>query len=171
MTIARLILHSSGVDRRRLLLTGHLRFLLVVEAPRTALGERGTQPVSVGCLACRECQLSVPRPRPCKRRGGTIVSGDGNDTPWIFARQSATLQTMPKGKPPTSAQMALGDAMRAIREEQGTSQERLALTAGIDRSYFSAIERGEFNVTLGVLLKVASALGVPAWKLLKRAKL
>ncbi len=53
----------------------------------------------------------------------------------------------------------------------GHLQERLALTAGIDRSYFSAIERGEFNVTLGVLLKVASALGVPAWKLLKRAKL
>jgi transcriptional regulator with XRE-family HTH domain len=41
----------------------------------------------------------------------------------------------------------------------------------IDRSYFSAIERGEFNVTLGVLLKVASGLGVPAWELLKRAKL
>ena len=71
---------------------------------------------------------------------------------------------MPKGRPPTSAQLALGDAMRAIREEQGTSQERLALTAGIDRSYFSAIERGEFNVTLGVLLKVASGLGVPAWE-------
>jgi transcriptional regulator with XRE-family HTH domain len=78
---------------------------------------------------------------------------------------------MPKGKPPTPAQVALGDAMRAVREEQGASQERLALTAGIDRSYFSAIERGEFNVTLAVLLKVASALGVPAWELLKRAKL
>ena len=33
----------------------------------------------------------------------------------------------------------------AIREEHGTSQERLALTAGIERSYFSAIERGEFK--------------------------
>lgn len=78
---------------------------------------------------------------------------------------------MPKGKPPTPAQIALGDAMRALREEQGTSQERLALAAGIDRSYFSAIERGEFNVTLAVLLKVASGLGVPAWTLLERAGL
>jgi transcriptional regulator with XRE-family HTH domain len=78
---------------------------------------------------------------------------------------------MPKGKPATPTQVALGDAMRAIREEQGASQERLALTAGIDRSYFSAIERGEFNVTLAVLLKVAAGLGVPAWELLKRAKL
>jgi hypothetical protein len=44
-------------------LIGHLRFLLVVEAPRTALGERGTQPVSVGCLPCRGGQLSVPGSR------------------------------------------------------------------------------------------------------------
>jgi transcriptional regulator with XRE-family HTH domain len=78
---------------------------------------------------------------------------------------------MPKGKPPTPEQIALGDAIRAAREQQGTSQERLALAAGIDRSYFSAIERGEFNLTLAVLLKVATALGVPAWQLLKRAQL
>ena len=78
---------------------------------------------------------------------------------------------MPKGKAPTPAQVALGKAIRAIREEQGTSQERLALAIGIDRSYFSAIERGEFNLTLAVLLKVTEGLGVPAWGLLKRAKL
>jgi transcriptional regulator with XRE-family HTH domain len=53
----------------------------------------------------------------------------------------------------------------------GSSPIADPLTAGIDRSYFSAIERDEFNVTLGVLLKVASGLGVPAWELLRRAKL
>jgi transcriptional regulator with XRE-family HTH domain len=78
---------------------------------------------------------------------------------------------MPKGKTPTPEQLALGEAIRATREQQGISQERLALAAGIDRSYYSAIERGEFNVTLAVLLKVAAALGVPAWTLLKRAGL
>ncbi len=78
---------------------------------------------------------------------------------------------MPRGKPSTPAQVALGDGIRATREEQGTSQERLALAAGIDRSYFSAIERGEFNLTLGVLLKVATGLDMPAWRLLKRAEL
>jgi transcriptional regulator with XRE-family HTH domain len=55
--------------------------------------------------------------------------------------------------------------------KQGISQERLALAAGVDRSYYSAIERGEFNVTLAVLFKIAAALGVPAWMLLKRAEL
>jgi XRE family transcriptional regulator, regulator of sulfur utilization len=78
---------------------------------------------------------------------------------------------MPKGKPPTPEQLALGEAIRATREQQGISQERLALVAGIDRSYYSAIERGEFNVTLAVLLKIAAALSVPAWTLLKRAGL
>lgn len=78
---------------------------------------------------------------------------------------------MPKGKPPTPEQLALGEAIRATREQQGVSQERLALAAGIDRSYYSAIERGEFNATLAVLLKVAAALSVPAWTLLKRAEL
>jgi transcriptional regulator with XRE-family HTH domain len=80
-------------------------------------------------------------------------------------------QTMPTGKPRTPAQVALGDAMRAIREERGTSQEALALAAGIDRSYYSAIERGEFNVTLANILKIASGLGIPGWKLLRRAGL
>jgi transcriptional regulator with XRE-family HTH domain len=78
---------------------------------------------------------------------------------------------MPKGKPPTPEQVALGNALRVVREKQGISQERLALAAEIDRSYYSAIERGEFNVTLAALLKVASGLGVPASTLLKRAGL
>lgn len=78
---------------------------------------------------------------------------------------------MPKGKATTAEQVALGKTIRAIREHQGISQERLALAAGIDRSYYSAIERGEFNITLTVLLKVAASLRVPAWELLRQAKL
>jgi transcriptional regulator with XRE-family HTH domain len=78
---------------------------------------------------------------------------------------------MPKGKPPTPEQIALGDAIRAARERQDISQERLALTAGIDRSYYSAVERGEFNLTLNALLKIAAALNTPAWQLLRQAEL
>ena len=78
---------------------------------------------------------------------------------------------VPKGKPPTPEQVALGDAIRAAREERGISQERLALAAGVDRSYYSAIERGEFNLTLAALLKIAAALDAPAWTLLKHAEL
>lgn len=78
---------------------------------------------------------------------------------------------VPKGSPPTPEQVALGDAIRAARQRQGVSQERLALAAGIDRSYYSAVERGEFNLTLNALLRIAGALNTTAWQLLKQAEL
>jgi len=39
------------------------------------------------------------------------------------------------------------------------SQEALALAVGMDRSYVSGLERGEFNVSLLVLAKLARAAG------------
>lgn len=78
---------------------------------------------------------------------------------------------MPKGNLPTPEQAAPGDAIRATRQQQGTSQERLALAAGLDRSYYSAVERGEFDITLNALLKIAHALNARAWELLKQAEL
>lgn len=78
---------------------------------------------------------------------------------------------MPKGNTPNPQQAALADVIRTARYRQGIPQERLALAAGLDRSYYSAVERGEFNLTLNTLLKIAMALNTPAWKLLKRAEL
>jgi transcriptional regulator with XRE-family HTH domain len=71
-------------------------------------------------------------------------------------------------KPPKKA---LGPAVRSLRIERGYTQESFAKHAGLDRSYYSAIERGNFNVTLDTLVKVAAALGVSASTLLRRAKL
>ena len=59
--------------------------------------------------------------------------------------------------------------MRATREEQGISQEALALKAGLHRNYYSDVERGNRNVTHVTLLKIADALGVKASELLARA--
>ena len=50
--------------------------------------------------------------------------------------------------------------MRALREEQGLSQERLGQMAGLDRTFISQIELGRRNVTLGTIHKLARALGV-----------
>lgn len=69
------------------------------------------------------------------------------------------------------ALQALGAAIRAARLDLGRSQETLALEAEIDRSYLGGIERGEHNLTLVNLIKVASALEVSAADLLKRAGL
>jgi transcriptional regulator with XRE-family HTH domain len=62
----------------------------------------------------------------------------------------------------------LGAAIRATRKERCFTQEGFAAHAGIDRSYFGAIERGEFNITIGTLTTIAAGLAVPAWALLKR---
>jgi transcriptional regulator with XRE-family HTH domain len=70
----------------------------------------------------------------------------------------------------SSASRALGDAIRAARRERGIAQESFAARVGLDRSYFGAVERGEFNITLATLLKIAAGLHMPAWALLKRGE-
>jgi XRE family transcriptional regulator, regulator of sulfur utilization len=71
----------------------------------------------------------------------------------------------------TATNEAIGRAIRDARKAQGHTQEDFALAAGLDRSYMGAIERGEFNLTLDTLLKVAAALGLSASELLGRAGL
>jgi transcriptional regulator with XRE-family HTH domain len=74
-------------------------------------------------------------------------------------------------KAKSEANVALGRAARALRAERGMAQEALALRAAIDRSYYGAIERGEFNVSLDTIVKIAVALEVSAAALLERAGL
>lgn len=52
----------------------------------------------------------------------------------------------------------LGASVRARRSVLGLSQEALADQAGLDRSHMGKIERGERNVTLLNLAKLATAL-------------
>jgi transcriptional regulator with XRE-family HTH domain len=52
----------------------------------------------------------------------------------------------------------LGEAIRARRKELHLSQEELADYAGIDRSHMGKIERGERNVTLLNIARVAEAM-------------
>jgi transcriptional regulator with XRE-family HTH domain len=52
----------------------------------------------------------------------------------------------------------LGSRIRAQRKRIGVTQEELALVAGVDRSYFGAVERGERNITFMVLYRLCVAL-------------
>lgn len=61
--------------------------------------------------------------------------------------------------------------MRAARKSRGLSQEALADAAGIDRSHIGKIERGERNVTLLNVLRIAAALDGSASDLLREAGL
>ena len=53
----------------------------------------------------------------------------------------------------------LGSAVRARRKAQGLSQEALADQAEVDRFHMGKIERGERNVTILNIIRIASALG------------
>jgi transcriptional regulator with XRE-family HTH domain len=66
---------------------------------------------------------------------------------------------------------ALGRAIRAARRERGFAQEAFAARAGVDRSYYGAIERGEFNVSLDTIAKIAAGLMLSMSELFKRAEL
>ena len=67
--------------------------------------------------------------------------------------------------------IALGAVIRAERLAQGLSQEALADKANIDRSYMGGIERGEHNVAIMNLLKIADALDVKLSKFLGKCGL
>ncbi|MFA7664687.1 MAG: helix-turn-helix transcriptional regulator [Burkholderiaceae bacterium] len=69
------------------------------------------------------------------------------------------------------ALLALGSAIRRIRIRAGVSQERLALMADVDRSYVGRIERGDNNVAVLTLLRLANALDVSLAGLMQEAKL
>jgi transcriptional regulator with XRE-family HTH domain len=65
---------------------------------------------------------------------------------------------------------AFGDVLRELRAEHGMSQEAVALEAGLNRGYYSGVERGVRNVSLANIVKIADALGVPASAVLARAE-
>ncbi|PFH20626.1 helix-turn-helix domain-containing protein [Burkholderia sp. JKS000303] len=66
---------------------------------------------------------------------------------------------------------AIGAAVRARRLEFGVSQEALALLTGIDRSHMGRIERGQRNLTILNLIRIAGALNISPSKLLKSSGL
>ena len=61
---------------------------------------------------------------------------------------------------PSKARGILAKNMRSFRLGQGWSQEQLAERCSLHRTYVGAIERGERNVSLDNIEKLADALGV-----------
>lgn len=55
---------------------------------------------------------------------------------------------------------SVGARIRKARRAKGISQEQPAFAANLDRSFVSGLERGEFNVSLLMLAKLARVLGV-----------
>ena len=55
---------------------------------------------------------------------------------------------------------AVGEVTRGLRREQLMAQDALAFAAGIDRSYYGKLERGERQPSLGMLLQIAATLKI-----------
>lgn len=59
-----------------------------------------------------------------------------------------------------SVTLRFGMQVRKFRNERGLSQEAFADLCGLDRTYIGGIERGERNVALKNIERIANALGI-----------
>lgn len=118
------------------------------------------------------------RSRWVPRRLGTAYidvavkqAADGTYRPWMYCPRphivrlfvTAKLSEPYESMSPPSGQELLetfGRSLREKRKRQGLSQEELAARASLDRSYVGGIERGERNVSLENLAKLARGLDI-----------
>jgi transcriptional regulator with XRE-family HTH domain len=77
---------------------------------------------------------------------------------------------MPPRRVSPRPQVALGQAIRAIRAERGLSQETVALDADMEPSWLSHIESGRRNPSWATIQRIAKALGVRTSDIAVRAE-
>lgn len=70
----------------------------------------------------------------------------------------------------TELQVALGQTIRKLRSEKDYSQESFADAVGLHRTYMGGIERGERNVGVVNLAKIAETLDLPLSALVAEAE-
>ncbi len=67
----------------------------------------------------------------------------------------------------TSTRKRFGKKLRELRKQIGISQEELGFRAGLHRTYIGSIERGEQNMSIQGVEKLAKAIGVSVGELMK----
>jgi transcriptional regulator with XRE-family HTH domain len=65
-------------------------------------------------------------------------------------------------------QVRFGRIVREERLKTGQSQEKFAEKVGVHRTYIGMIERGEKNITIANIEKIANALNIPIVKLFEQ---
>jgi transcriptional regulator with XRE-family HTH domain len=70
-------------------------------------------------------------------------------------------------QPISQATQTLGERIRAHREELGLSQEALAYESGVHWTFLGQVERGQRNLNLHNLLKLAAGLDVDPAELVR----
>ena len=70
----------------------------------------------------------------------------------------------------TALRSKLGRAIRRLRRDAGYSQESFADRCKLHRTYMGAVERGETNISLDNLERIAKALNLTVGELLTEAE-
>jgi transcriptional regulator with XRE-family HTH domain len=68
------------------------------------------------------------------------------------------------------ASKAFGKVLRRLRRDRDLSQENLANAVGMERSYISKLEKGDFQPKLKTILALSDELGIRAGELLDRVE-
>lgn len=63
-----------------------------------------------------------------------------------------------------------GQVLRELREENKTSQEKLAELADLDRTYISLLERGLRQPSLTTIFKLSMALGIKPSEMVEKVQ-
>lgn len=67
-------------------------------------------------------------------------------------------------------QFALGQAIKLYRSQSGVSQEKFALSIGMDRTYLASVEAGKRNISVANIEKIASGLNLQISDLFLKAE-
>lgn len=71
---------------------------------------------------------------------------------------------------PSKSRRLLASNIRLIRQQKGISQEALAELCGLHRTYIGSVERGERNISIDNMERIAVALGVGLITLLEERR-
>lgn len=66
---------------------------------------------------------------------------------------------------PNHIKKLFGTRVRELRTKKDLSQEALAIASGLDRTYVGGVERGERNISLINIYKIADALDMQVGEL------
>ena len=61
-----------------------------------------------------------------------------------------------------------GANVRTLRKAKGLSQEALAYACNLHRTYIGSIERGERNISIDSMERIAAVLGVEVSEMLRK---
>ena len=65
---------------------------------------------------------------------------------------------------------SFGVAIKELRNHLGLSQEKFALSIGMDRTYYASVEAGRRNVSLQNIEKISNGLGVSLSELFEKVE-